>query len=182
AGERYALRRRGTRIRERALAGASQQSLEDLAQRGDHRLRVGVNQASGKIDVLEVVRLKRELLRRITVPYRSGPCIAREVIAVRGIRERRGARRVGRSVENYAQVHGLPCGKRIAEVRVLPGSVSLVIVQKLVVTEAGTRQQLKVEADTIGIERRFPILKDDGIGPLVNRRERWPLVHVARVA
>jgi len=130
--------------------------------------------ARPKVDVLEVVRLKRELFRGITVADRRRPRVGSVIAAGRDIRQRRGAGRARDRVEDHADIDWLPGGKRESEVVIFPGCVALVVVQGLIVAEAGARQHLEVESDAIRVQRGLPVLKKYRIVRTVIRRSDGP--------
>jgi hypothetical protein len=67
------------------------------------------------------------------------------------------------------------------EVLVVPAAVAFVVLQELVITDAGSGKDPEIHADLIAVKQVASALKEQGVGPLVIGAEGRPDRVVARV-
>src|SRR5579864_2657533 len=139
---------------------------------------------------MEIVRLQGQLFGGIGNPHRSPSVVGQKSIAGwvhsrrsgGGVEDRHGARLCRGSVVAYAGIDRCAIRGLKNEVPVVPATVAFVVLQKLVVTDAGTREHPEIDAELIGIDQVTSVLKEDRIGALVICAEGRTDGVVARVA
>src|SRR6185437_3526054 len=139
-----------------------------LEQRAGFHVSGAVGNSSRKIEALDVIRLNRYFLDGVWSPHRGRAAVSQIPIAC-GPQHRRSSRtkywrgRVAARLSHWRVVNNAGVYRRaVAQLETgslsTPGSIAAIVLQKLVVADAGARQQLEINPYLISFQKSARVL------------------------